>query len=602
MQRELHQYERHFYFFIALLLALMVRYALSPLENPDSNAIGIWLEYLRTHNGVFSLGDNFYNYNPPYLYLLALIGYLPQWIPTVFLEKLVSFPFDIFSAVLVAKILLHEKRSYNTALVASIAVLFAPTVLLNSAVWGQCDSLFTSFLLLSTLFILQGHSRFAMASFGIALSFKLQAMLFAPALFWLWIIGTLRFRDFFIIPVVFVFALLPAAFAGKDIPSLLFTYPLQADTFRNITVNAPNLYIWLSDADLVRWTPDSFFFSLKSAAYMLTISFILFIAGYLRLNRNSISQHNIIVLSCVSVLITPYVLPMMHERYFYTADVFSILIAFLIPSLFVIPLLLQGASCITYLNFLIPQPFLSAEDMHIRTLIASILIGIAIIILVRNIFFSERIKTSPEASIEVPCVFNNSKFLWVTTLSLLFCHALALCITQHPSFRASRLGIPIVDLKSPPIIGKAHAKLGSFLSHENIYASRYSQSWGLPRFDSDLRGFPLIIRGAQPRKALCVHAESHITFPLQKKFKSFSGNIAFPDYIQPTDISSVQYKIMGDEKTLWESSIEKPLSSSFSSFNVDVSNVESLELVVTDAGDGIGYDHACWVNVGLTPN
>ena len=61
-------------------------------------------------------------------------------------------------------------------------MLFAPTILLNSAFWGQSESTFTAFLLLCIYFLMAEPSNLACLAFGVTFAFKLQAIFLAPLL------------------------------------------------------------------------------------------------------------------------------------------------------------------------------------------------------------------------------------------------------------------------------------------------------------------------------------------------------------------------------------------------------------------------------------
>ena len=72
----------------------------------------------------------------------------------------------------------------------------------------------------------------------------------------------------------------------------------------------------------------------------------------------------IILLALTSVLLLPFTLPKMHERYFFPADVISILFAFYYPELFYVPLIIISTSTFTYISYLyqmeiIPLPILA---------------------------------------------------------------------------------------------------------------------------------------------------------------------------------------------------------------------------------------------------
>lgn len=136
-----------------------------------------WYDALAAGGGFRAVGQAIGNYNPPYRYLLAAATYLP--IPKIAAIKLVSIVFDVILAGFAGLIV---RRRFGTWLsVAAFAVvLFAPTVLINSGYWGQCDSIYAAFCLGSLYFLLRGRDWWACIFFGLALSFKLQAVFFLP--------------------------------------------------------------------------------------------------------------------------------------------------------------------------------------------------------------------------------------------------------------------------------------------------------------------------------------------------------------------------------------------------------------------------------------
>jgi Gpi18-like mannosyltransferase len=58
----------------------------------------------------------------------------------------------------------------------------------------------------------------------------------------------------------------------------------------------------------------------------------------------------------ISVATMPFLLPKMHDRYFYPADVFSIILAFFIPQFWFIPVCYQVISSLVYSIFLFDAP------------------------------------------------------------------------------------------------------------------------------------------------------------------------------------------------------------------------------------------------------
>ncbi len=62
---------------ILLLIAIVLRVSLYHIVTTDYTFfLSQWYDFIQTHGGFAALKYNFSNYNPPYLYLLALTTYL----------------------------------------------------------------------------------------------------------------------------------------------------------------------------------------------------------------------------------------------------------------------------------------------------------------------------------------------------------------------------------------------------------------------------------------------------------------------------------------------------------------------------------------------
>lgn len=59
-----------------------------------------------------------------------------------------------------------------------------------------------------------------------------------------------------------------------------------------------------------------------------------------------------VLLAIFSVLIVPFFLPKMHERYFFPADIIAIVFAFYFPKFWYTPVVIGMASLLSYLPFL----------------------------------------------------------------------------------------------------------------------------------------------------------------------------------------------------------------------------------------------------------
>jgi Gpi18-like mannosyltransferase len=207
----------------------------------------------------------------------------------------------------------------------------------------------------------------ALFAFGIALSFKLQAIFLAPVLLALFARRIIHWKYFVLVPLALLLALVPAWIAGRPIVDLLNIYLFQTSQFESLTMNAPSVYAWLPASKQV-----FNLFYLPGVIAGVVAAFILLVVIYK--SPNEITPSQIAELALLSVLVIPFFLPKMHERYFYPADVISIALAFYVPRLFYMPLLVGGASFLAY------QPYLfGAELVPMPVLTLVLLVAISIL-------------------------------------------------------------------------------------------------------------------------------------------------------------------------------------------------------------------------------
>jgi Gpi18-like mannosyltransferase len=65
-----------------------------------------------------------------------------------------------------------------------------------------------------------------------------------------------------------------------------------------------------------------------------------------------LGREQLVVLAFLSVLVTPFLLPKMHERYFLAADAFAVLLAFYQPRYIFVPVVLSFVSVLAFVPFL----------------------------------------------------------------------------------------------------------------------------------------------------------------------------------------------------------------------------------------------------------
>jgi Gpi18-like mannosyltransferase len=347
------------FFAVGIALAMLVRFALFDFEGNDYRFfMGPWYDFIANH-GVFSaFGRRFSDYSPPYLYLLAVATLLP--LKKLYAIKLVSVVFDFVLATGVALTVRERYRERFLPTCAFFITLFAPTVLLNGALWGQNDVIFTSFLVFCVLFLVRGRNGLALLAYGLALAFKAQAVFLFPLLLTLLLVRRLRFKHFLLIPAVYLGLIIPSAIAGRPLWDLLLVYTHQAGEYRHLTMGAPNLYQWL---------PDNYAL-FCNAGILFTVFVILAICALVVSTRATVGRDGIVRVAMVSVLVVPFCLPGMHERYFFPADLMAIVFAFYFPRFFLVPLVVCLASVFAYVPFLFGQTVVSPAHLSLFLLAA----------------------------------------------------------------------------------------------------------------------------------------------------------------------------------------------------------------------------------------
>ena len=332
---------------IALSGAVSIRWLAFLYESIDlKDFVRPWLDFIVAHGRLASHEINFSNYAPLYLYLLSLFSPLTHWLPDIVVIKLISVLGDIILALGVIRVVRELHPQGSRAECAGIITLFLPTVWLNSSMWGQVDALYTSALVWSFYHLLRRQNFLCSACFGVALSFKLQALFLAPLFACGWALGANPLWPLLFSPIFFVASLLPAWLAGRPFMELLLVYGKQAGSYSELTKGAPTLYAWLPNHLYSLFYPMGMIFAVSILALVWAI-----LARSKRLGAPPLLS----LLALASVLITPFLLPKMHDRYFFPADLFALIVAFSIPRLFWLAILTQITSVASYSPFLLGQ-------------------------------------------------------------------------------------------------------------------------------------------------------------------------------------------------------------------------------------------------------
>ena len=299
------------------IAAFIARICLLNYESADYEYfLSPWFQYLKSHGGLSALKSFPGNYNAPYMTIMALLTYLP--FKTLYLIKSVSIVFDFVLAILSAK-LVYKIAGDNKKWLSYITyalVLFMPQVLINSAFWAQCDSMYASFCILALILLLDKKYTKAFIALGFAFAFKLQFIFILPIFIILYFSKKeFSILNFLIIPLVNFILCIPAMIAGKPIIDCMLIYSKQADTYNKLQLNFINIYRFI--------TNESNY--IRTAGLIVTLVICMLTLFYVLEKKIKWNNEKIITLALWFLVIITFTLPSMHDRYLYVGEVLSII-------------------------------------------------------------------------------------------------------------------------------------------------------------------------------------------------------------------------------------------------------------------------------------
>lgn len=315
--------------FLALLIAmgLVIKLLMIPfIPEPGDYTFFLkpWVEFIRSHGYWQAFRFEFANYSPAYLYFLLGIAKLggEPLIPI----KLLSICFEYVAAWFIGGIAYQKYRENWVRWCALAVVPLLPTVLINSSYWGQCDSIYVSFLIGSIYFALKKRSFLSILFLGISFSFKLQAVLLFPFYLVLLLRNRIKWYYFLLVPAVYLISLLPAYCAGRPLTELLSVFVAQSGHYEELSLQFPNLYMWIS---------NDYYEPVKWGGILFTFLFALLTGGLLaKKYKTELTDDYLVRLALLSAVIFPFILPGMHERYMYAGDLLAIVYIMYFPSKF----------------------------------------------------------------------------------------------------------------------------------------------------------------------------------------------------------------------------------------------------------------------------
>ena len=273
-----------------------------------------WFNHIVHYGPIKAFAHPFSNYEPAYLYLLAVGSLAHNAFAAMTIIKFISVCGTIFLTFALADLLKAAGGERRGALV----LVFLPSVVFNDALFAQCDALWAGACTFALAAMIRGTTLRAMIWCGIAIAFKAQAAFIAPVMIGAMIGRRAPIWHWLVPAIVFVATLVPAWAMGWPAMKLLTVYLDQA-SWDQIPGRLGNP--WMFATIFAEQSASNWFFlgyiAAAAAAAVITALAV----------RGSRDPRLLILLAAISGTALPFLLPKMLERYYFLGDVMTLALA-----------------------------------------------------------------------------------------------------------------------------------------------------------------------------------------------------------------------------------------------------------------------------------
>lgn len=306
---------------ILILTAVYLRYISLPYTYSDFTIyLKPWSEHL-SNNGLAAFSQPFSNYPPTYLYLLLLLTHINGNL--LILIKLLSFVSDFLIALVATQIVKALKPGINKIILYYLfcLIILLPTVIFNSSLMSQSDAIYVFFALSSLLSVIKNRPVLATLFFGLSFIFKLQSIFWLPILIgYLW--RNNKIYLLLLLPIIFIIPIIPVYITGGQWIYYLGIYFVQMGYYAKLFIAAPSIYALIPPITI--GSPLYLFLTIMGIgiAFLASILVIRWMKSTPKLTTNKIMASSILISTTI-----PFVLPHMHERYYYIAEILIVIYA-----------------------------------------------------------------------------------------------------------------------------------------------------------------------------------------------------------------------------------------------------------------------------------
>jgi Gpi18-like mannosyltransferase len=215
---------------------------------------------------------------------------------------------------------------------------------------------------------------------ALSFCFKLQAVFVMPVFAVLLFAGKIRWKHLPVFPLAYILLILPAVIAGRPFRDTLLIYFRESGSVGTaLNYNSSSVYAFFRS------------FAHPEAAAKLGIfaafAFLLLLLAICFVFRKRLNDRLILIAALLIAVGIPFLLPHMHDRYFFAADALSLILVFGLPILAPIAALTQFASLLGYYAYFVKR-FLLLMDHGARSLI--------LVLVTLWVCFILELKKSPE--------------------------------------------------------------------------------------------------------------------------------------------------------------------------------------------------------------
>lgn len=337
--------KRHTKILVIVSFAIIIRLFFSsfPPFKTDMDSFIAWGEQM------YALGPaKFYNsgiwtdYAPGYMYFMWTVAAIKNIFFShtsremyELLHKSVPMIFDVLTGLMIYKTIRLTIRSRSSANnfqtyylpeIISAIYLFSPFTFFTSAVWGQVDSVFAFFLLLSFYYLIKNRIPLSCIVFVVASVIKPQSVVFAPLYLLVFIhkIDIKLFAKSAIVSVLTFYILTIPFFGLSALQGVWNVLNGSIEVYPYSSINTFNYW-----GIFGFWNTDTlpYFMGLNQRAFGYLIWILTLIYGlvlgikYLKI-KGSISAQNASLLASFFILSAVMFMTRMHERYLFPLFVY----------------------------------------------------------------------------------------------------------------------------------------------------------------------------------------------------------------------------------------------------------------------------------------